>query len=48
MKPDEDQAKKMTGHGEAKVRRNADGGFSATFRGETADGVRIEGSLQCW
>jgi hypothetical protein len=37
---------KLTGHGEAKVQRTA-GGLSATFRGETADGVRIEGNLQC-
>jgi hypothetical protein len=39
-------AHKPTGRGEAKVQRSA-GGLSATFRGETADGVRIEGSLQC-
>jgi hypothetical protein len=39
-------AKKSTGHGEAKVQRSG-GGLSATFQGETADGVRIEGSLQC-
>ena len=37
---------KPTGRGEAKVQQSADA-FSATFRGETADGVRIEGSLQC-
>lgn len=37
---------KLTGHGEAKVQQSGDR-FSATFRGETADGVRIEGSLQC-
>ncbi|HEX5386631.1 MAG TPA: hypothetical protein VFW66_08040 [Gemmatimonadales bacterium] len=44
--PHPEHAKQITGHGEAKVQRSA-GGFSATFRGETADGVRIEGSLQC-
>jgi hypothetical protein len=37
---------KPTGHGEAKLQRGATG-FVASFRGETADRVRIEGSVQC-
>jgi hypothetical protein len=46
MDPDQDPATRMTGHGEAKVQQSG-GSFTATFRGETAEGVRIEGSLQC-
>jgi hypothetical protein len=34
------------GRGDVKVQRT-DAGAKATFRGETKDGVRIEGSLEC-
>ncbi|MFL5492744.1 MAG: hypothetical protein ACJ8DC_00015 [Gemmatimonadales bacterium] len=38
--------RKQTGKGQATVRRAADK-LSATFTGETADGVRMEGSVEC-
>ena len=38
--------RKQTGKGQATVTR-AGGMFSATFSGETADGVRMEGTLEC-
>jgi hypothetical protein len=38
--------RKQTGKGQATVRRSGDK-LSATFSGETADGVRMEGSVEC-
>ena len=38
--------RKQTGKGQATVRRTGDK-LTATFSGETADGVRLEGNLEC-
>ena len=46
LDPTPELGRKQTGKGRATVAR-AGGTFSATFSGETADGVRMEGTLEC-